>query len=76
METAAEAIVNRIAPSAPVGLMNPKQAAEYLQVMPQTLAVWRSTNRVKLAYVKYGTKVMYRREDLEKFVADSLRNAA
>ena len=73
METAAEAIVSRIAPS---GLLNPKQAAEYLQITPQTLAVWRCNNRKKLAYVKIGSHVRYRREDLERFIADGLRNAA
>jgi excisionase family DNA binding protein len=66
-------IVERIAPS---GLMKPEQAAEYLQITPSTLAVWRSTNRRKLAFVKIGGQVRYRREDLDKFITDGLRNAA
>lgn len=72
METAA-AIVERIAPS---GLMKPEQAADYLQITPSTLAVWRSTNRRKLAFVKIGGQVRYRREDLDRFIADGLKNAA
>ena len=39
------------------------------------LSVWRSTNRQKLAFVKIGGQVRYRREDLDKFIADGLRNA-
>ena len=72
MDAAATAtIVDRIAPS---GLMKPEQAADFLQIAPATLAVWRSTNRRKLAYVKIGGQVRYRREDLEKFIADNTRN--
>ena len=71
--TAATAIADRIAPS---GLMKPEQAAEYLQITPSTLSVWRSTNRQKLAYVKVGGHVRYRRSDLDQFIADGLRNAA
>ncbi len=70
---ATASIVDRIAPS---GLMKPEQAAEYLQITPGTLAVWRSNNRKKLAFVKIGGQVRYRREDLDKFIADGVRNAA
>lgn len=66
-------VIERIAPC---GLMNPGQAAEYLSIKPATLAVWRSTNRRKLAYVKVGGQVRYRRTDLDQFIADNLRNAA
>ncbi len=71
--TAVSKIVERIAPS---GLMKPELAAEYLQITPSTLAVWRSTNRKILPYVKIGGQVRYRREDLDKFITDGLRNAA
>lgn len=57
------------------GLMSTKQAAEVLGIEPTTLAVWRATNRRLLAYVKVGSLVRYRREDLEKFIADNLCNA-
>jgi excisionase family DNA binding protein len=56
------------------GLMKPEQAAEYLQITSSTLAVWRSTNRKKLAYVKIGGQVRYRKCDLDQFIADGLRN--
>jgi len=64
--------VERIAPT---NLLTPAQAAEYLQIPPSTLAVWRSTNRKVLPYVKVGSHVRYRREDLERFVQDNLHNA-
>lgn len=71
-ETAAGGIADRIAPS---GLMKPEQAAEYLQITPSTLSVWRSTNRRQLAYVKIGGQVRYRRADLDRFIIDNVRNA-
>ena len=55
--------------------MKPEQAAQYLNIPVATLATWRCTNRKVLAYVKIGGHVRYRREDLERFVADNLRNA-
>ena len=73
MEAATPSIAERIAPS---GLMNPEQAAEYLSIKLATLAVWRSTNRRKLAYVKVGGQVRYRREDLDRFISDNLRNVS
>lgn len=65
-------IVKQIAPS---GLLNTEQAANYLGIAPATLTVWRSTNRRILTYVKVGSQVRYRREDLEKFVNANLCNA-
>jgi excisionase family DNA binding protein len=70
--TSASAVVERIAPT---GLLTTEQAADYLAVKPATLSTWRSTNRKKLAYVKVGGQVRYRREDLERFVDANLRNA-
>lgn len=69
----ASPVVERIAPS---GLMTTEQAAAYLAVKPATLMVWRSTNRKKLAYIKVGGAVRYRRQDLDQFIADNVQNAA
>ena len=60
---------------APTGLLTAAQAGSYLGISPSTLAVWRSTNRRVLAYVKIGSSVRYRREDLDKFIAANLCNA-
>jgi excisionase family DNA binding protein len=39
-------------------------AAELLDIAPGTLAVWRSTRRYQIPFVKVGRNVRYRREDL------------
>lgn len=49
-------------------LLLPDEAASILGVTSATLAVWRSTGRYPLPYVKSGGKVMYRPEDLENFI--------
>jgi excisionase family DNA binding protein len=54
-------------------LLTPREAAAFLQVPLSTLAVWRSTGRVRLPFVKVGNHVRYRPEDVERFVADRLR---
>ncbi len=46
-------------------LFSPVEAAEYLGIQPNTLAVWRCTARHSLPYVKIGRRVMYRMADLE-----------
>jgi predicted site-specific integrase-resolvase len=53
----------------PVALLSESDVADLLGVTPHTLAVWRSTKRVPLPYVKLGRCVRYRREDVEAFVA-------
>ncbi len=45
-------------------LLTEDQAAEFLSIKPQTLAVWRMTGRNDLPYVKVGRAVRYRRADL------------
>lgn len=46
-----------------------KDAARYLGVAPQTLAQWACSRSVSLPFVKIGRKVMYRRADLDAFIA-------
>ena len=50
-------------------LLKPQEAAAYLRVPLSTLAVWRSTGRVQLPYVKVGGHVRYRRDDIDQFLA-------
>lgn len=45
-------------------LLDDKAAAALLDVSPGTLAVWRSTGRYSLPFLKVGRKVRYRRESL------------
>lgn len=66
---ATSSVVERIAPT---NLVDPSKAAERLGTTPSTLAVWRSTGRQKLPYVKVGGLVRYRVEDLDAFITKHL----
>ncbi len=46
-----------------------REAAEYLGVSPGTLAVWAATGRYPLPFVRVGSRVYYRRSDLDAFIA-------
>lgn len=54
------------APSA--NMLDTAAAAVLLNVTTDTLAVWRSTKRYNLPYVKIGSKVRYREDDLIKWL--------
>lgn len=49
-------------------MLTPEQAAEYLGLKPQTLAVWRSTGRYSIPFVKVGRNTRYHKADLDKFL--------
>ncbi len=49
-------------------LLTRREAAEYLGVLEQTLAVWACTKRYNLPVVKVGSLCKYRRSDLERFI--------
>ena len=49
-------------------LLTREQAAEFLSIRPQTLAVWSVTGRYSLPVVKVGRSVRYRLEDLTAFL--------
>lgn len=49
-------------------VMTPDQAAEYLGIAKQTLAVWRSKGRYDLPFIKMGRRVRYRKTDLDRFL--------
>ena len=51
-------------------LVSPIGAAEFLDVQVQTLAVWRTTGRYNLPFVRVGRLIRYRIGDLEKWLAD------
>jgi len=50
-------------------MMSRKQAAAYLGVEPNTLAVWASTKRYGLRFFKIGRLARYRKSDLDEFIA-------
>ena len=47
-------------------LMTPAEVSAVLRIPTTTLAIWRSTGRVRLAYVKIGHAVRYRPTDVER----------
>jgi hypothetical protein len=49
-------------------LLDEIDAANALDVNPGTLAVWRSTGRYNLSFIKMGRKVRYRVGDLLAFL--------
>ena len=56
-------------------LMTPLEVAVVLGVTENTLAVWRCTSRYPLQWVKIGSKVLYRKDDVSKFINGSLRHS-
>jgi len=49
-------------------LLTNEEAASYLGVAPNSLAVWRTTKRYSLPYIKVGRLVKYRQADLDSFI--------
>ena len=49
-------------------LKSRKEAAIFLGISPQTLAVWACTRRYDLPWVKIGRCVKYRQCDLDDFI--------
>ena len=60
----------------PSGLMTPRDAAVYIGVKINTLAVWRMTNRYGLPFVKLGKIVRYRKADLDIWLENRLQNSS
>lgn len=50
-------------------LLNREEAAQYIGVQPQTLAVWATTGRYGLPMIKVGRSVRYRKTDLDQWLA-------
>ena len=57
-------------------LLTRREAAAYLGVSAQTLAIWKCSGRVQLPFVKIGRLVKYRRSDLDAFIAHHWRGAS
>lgn len=54
-------------------LLDDRQTAAAITVQQGTLAVWRSTGRVDLPYIKVGRSVRYRVGDIREFLAKRTR---
>jgi excisionase family DNA binding protein len=49
-------------------ILDSNDAADYIGVKPGTLAVWRSTKRYQIPFIKVGRLVKYRKSDLDVFL--------
>ena len=49
-------------------LMTRREAALYLGIKEQTLALWAHTHRYDLPYYKIGRTAKYKLEDLDSFI--------
>jgi hypothetical protein len=57
-------------------LLTEREAAGLLALKnPRTLSVWRCTGRHNIPYLKIGRNVRYRKEDLLRFLASSVKTA-
>lgn len=57
-----------------VTFLNEKEAAAFLGLKPQTLAVWRCTHRHDLPFYRIGSAIRYRKTDLDSWL-DGRREA-
>lgn len=57
---------------APGDLLTPDQVAAALAMSQRTLAAWRSSRRNPLPYVKVGSRVRYRRQDVAAWLQSQL----
>lgn len=46
-----------------------REAADYLRVTKTTLCIWRTDRRYNLPYIKYANKILYKKTDLDAFIA-------
>jgi excisionase family DNA binding protein len=51
-------------------LRTPQEAADFLGIKVQTLAVWRTTKRYAIPFIRVGNAIRYRQSDLEKWLAE------
>jgi hypothetical protein len=49
-------------------LLSPGEAGKAIGIATRTLAIWRSTGRYNLPYLKSGQKVFYKKTDLLAFI--------
>ena len=59
----------------PTDLLTPDQVAASLGLSHRTLAAWRSNRRNPLPYVKVGSRIRYRRQDVAAWLESQTRNA-
>ncbi|MCW2290118.1 excisionase family DNA binding protein [Pseudomonas sp. BIGb0408] len=58
----------KLLPFSPTDLLTPDQVAAALGLSHRPLAAWRSSRRDPLPYVKVGSRVRYRRQDVASYL--------
>jgi excisionase family DNA binding protein len=66
--------MNAVVPN-PTDLLSDKDAAQYLGLAEGTLAVWRCNGRYQIPFIKIGTKVRYRRAQLDAWLESRTQKA-
>lgn len=56
-------------------LLTRREAATYLGISEQTLAIWKCTGRYNLPYIKIGRLVKYKKSDLDAFIEKNHKTA-
>lgn len=57
-------------------LLSRRQAAAYLGLQEQTLAIWASNKRYNLPFCKIGSLAKYKLGDLDRFIQESVNNGS
>ena len=52
-------------------LLNREESAKYLGLTVATLAAWATESPPRLAMIKMGSRVMYKKTDLDAFIESS-----
>ena len=52
-------------------LLTKEEAAQYLSTTVGTLNTWRHYGKNTIPYVRWGNRIRYRREDIEKWITDN-----
>lgn len=55
-------------------MMTAKQAAEYLGIKVQTMALWRCKKMYDLAYIRVGGKIFYQKSVIDEWVKSRSSN--
>lgn len=55
-------------------LLMPSEAAKLLNTSVDVLSVWRNTKKVNIPYVKIGSAVRYKLEDIEAYINSNTHN--
>ena len=74
MTTVADRLAEAL-PLCPTDLLTPCQVATALGLSHRTLAAWRSRRSNPLPYVKVGSRIRYRRQDVAAWLESQTRNA-